>query len=150
MKIIFLDIDGVLNSGNYIKRDDVEFDNPHFQIDPDAMVRLNRITQLTGASIVVTSTWRLTFRGSRDPLRQLQTCLTAYKIAGEVIDMTGIVSGGRRYEIQEWLDNHPGTESYLVIDDGVIEGFPGHTIKTSFDDGLQDKHIQEAIKILGM
>jgi hypothetical protein len=49
MKVIFLDIDGVLNSGKYIIRLDGLFDNPTHQMDPEAVVRLNRITDETGA-----------------------------------------------------------------------------------------------------
>jgi hypothetical protein len=143
MKVIFLDIDGVLNSAQYIRRDDVDFDNPQCQIDPDAVVRLNTITETTGASIVVSSTWRLLF-----PLPQLQTCLAAYKINALVFDKTG-VQDKRKFEIQEWLDCHSGIESYVIIDDETIEGFHGHTVKTIFEDGLQDHHIQQAIAILG-
>lgn len=149
MNIIFLDIDGVLNSGNYIKRLDGKFDDPQFQMDPDAVVRLNALTTLTGASIVVSSTWRLAFRHSAYPLRQLRTCLASYKLTGDVIDMTGVVSGGRSYEIQEWLDTHSEVEHYVIFDDDTVEGFGSHFIKTQFMHGLQDEHVRQAVTILG-
>jgi len=56
MKVNFLDIDGMLNSGQYIKVLDGDFDVPINQMDPVAVARLNTITDATGAKIVVSST----------------------------------------------------------------------------------------------
>src|SRR5512143_2968414 len=111
MKILFLDIDGVLNYGKYIKRLDGQFDDPKNQIDPEAVVRLNAITDLTGCKIVVSSTWRLAFLNRMaEPLRSLQGCLRSYGITGEVIDMTpnkpNALRNQRGKEIQAWLDEH--------------------------------------------
>lgn len=147
MKVLFLDIDGVLNSRNYIKRKDVDFDNPSLQIDPDAVVRLNAITKLAGAVIVLTSTWRLAF-DMPSQLARMQECLASYNITASIIDRTGVQDSGRRYEIQEWLDMNPGVESYVILDDEIIEGFSGHTVRTFFDYGLQDEHVRQALTIL--
>lgn len=149
MKILFLDIDGVCNSREYILKLDGLFDDPKFQMDPEAVKRINRITDVTGACIVVTSTWRLAFRHSAYPLRQLRECFASYKITGGVVDMTGVRNDGRRYEIQEWLDMHTGVDAFVILDDETIEGFPGHTIKTTLDLGVQDIHVDQVIDILG-
>lgn len=156
MKVLFLDIDGVLNSGNYIKRLDGRFDDPKYQIDPDAVVRLNAITDLTGCKIVVSSTWRIAFIRHPTPLDALQRCLRAYDITGEVIGMTpdkvNCVRNCRGKEIQSWLDDHYNeVEKFVIIDDDSDMGrLKNHLIKTLFADGIQDTHVRKIVEILGM
>jgi histidinol phosphatase-like enzyme len=155
MKVIFLDIDGVLNSGNYVKNPNIDFDDPAYQIDPEAVVRLNKITDATGAKIVVSSTWRNAFREHPTPVPALQECLQSYKITGEVIDMTvdkpNAIRNRRGKEIQVWLDTHYSEiEKFVIIDDDVDMGrLRSHQVKTLFEDGLQDSHVERIIEILG-
>ena len=52
-KIIFLDIDGVLNSESYFKNKIAGV------IDPECVRRLNRIIKETDADIVISSSWKL-------------------------------------------------------------------------------------------
>ena len=52
-KIIFLDIDGVLNSETYDKN------RTAGAIDPECAKRLNRIIKETNADIVISSSWKL-------------------------------------------------------------------------------------------
>jgi histidinol phosphatase-like enzyme len=156
-KVLFLDIDGVLNSGKYIKRLDGRFDDPINQIDPDAVVRLNAITDLTGCKIVVSSTWRLAFLGQMaEPLRSLQGCLRMYNITGDVIGMTpnkrNCVRNQRGKEIESWLQDHAGqVDKFVIIDDDCDMGrMKPYHIKTLFEDGIQDAHVQAIVSILGM
>jgi len=65
MKVLFLDIDGVLNCAECFKREHdawVEKGKPkdeHWNmLDPVHIARLNRIVAETGAKIVVSSSWR--------------------------------------------------------------------------------------------
>jgi len=68
MKIIFLDIDGVLNC-------DMTYPNnreyPYNHFDPNLVSNLNMITKKTGANIVITSSWRInrTFEELKDILK---------------------------------------------------------------------------------
>ena len=56
MKVIFLDIDGVLNSEEYYESfPDGEFIPP---IDPVCVERLKRIVDRTGAKLILSSSWR--------------------------------------------------------------------------------------------
>ena len=64
MKLIFLDIDGVLNSHDYFLKRYSETGKMQGgirpeSIDPDALRRLERILEETDAKIIVSSTWRL-------------------------------------------------------------------------------------------
>lgn len=165
-KIIFLDIDGTLNSRKYITKVDFLFDDPQYQIDPEAVERLNAITSLTGASIVVSSTWRHAFYELNPPgnfvrgkpvlkrfnLKELQDCMASYNIEAFVLDATTYPDIGRSSEIRLWLEEHHidlVTGEYVILDDEILEGFEGHTVRTIFEDGLQDSHVRKAVTILG-
>lgn len=61
MKIIFLDIDGVLNSEKwYTERFDKDLQSyPLCEFDPLCVEQLNILIQKTNAKLVISSTWRL-------------------------------------------------------------------------------------------
>lgn len=113
MKIIFLDIDGIL-SVNYCGRDKYgslfhqKFEN-----------NLKYIIDETNAKIVISSTWR--FSG----LKVLQQMWKDRNLAGEVVDITpdcaqitdGFMENVERgHEIQQWLSKHQ-VENYVILDD---------------------------------
>ena len=156
MKVIFLDIDGVLNSGKYIKSLGADlWDNPVNQMDPVAVARLNTITVATKAKIVVSSSWRLPFLTHPTPLPALQACMKSYGIAGDIIGMTcekaNAVRNRRGKEIQKWInDNYSNIEKFVIIDDDSDMGrLRVHQVLTKFEDGLQDFHADRIIEILG-
>jgi hypothetical protein len=156
MKLVFLDIDGVLNSKQYILKVTDLFDDPKFQIDPAAVVRLNRITDATDASIVVSSTWRKSFTHYLD---KLQVCMASYSITAPIIGMTPdmvvpygsilMATGHRGDEIQAWLDDNNHMDPFIVIDDERVSNMDNHLVKTDFDTGLLDHHVDQAIIMLG-
>ena len=64
MKIIFLDIDGVLNSEDWYRKRHEEVPQheqsaqyPFYELDPELVSNLNLIIQKTEAKVVVSSTW---------------------------------------------------------------------------------------------
>jgi hypothetical protein len=60
MKVVFLDIDGVLNHGNSRSAPLATAAEPlPLPIAPECMARLNRLIAETGAKIVISSSWRL-------------------------------------------------------------------------------------------
>ncbi len=90
MKVIFLDIDGVLNHQEwYQKRADLVDQNeissqyPFYEFDPESVDLLNYIIDKTGAKVVVSSTWRI----GTSP-KDLQEILDRVGFTGEVIDTT--------------------------------------------------------------
>ena len=76
VKIVVLDFDGVLNSTAYQVRRNA---GGRLGLDPEAVVRLNRLIADTGAEVVVSSTWRL-----QRTRQQLQTELDAAGFRGIV------------------------------------------------------------------
>lgn len=160
-KLLFLDVDGVLNSARYIHAIGEKWDDPVHQMDPTAVQRLNQITDATQAQIVVSSTWRLAFDRVADGLVKLQHCFADYGITGSIIGMTPylvrqgssiihLAYGTRSDEIRQWLTDHDALNTnFVILDDETIVGFDGHHIKTEFETGLLDVHVQRAIQLLG-
>jgi hypothetical protein len=149
MKIVFLDIDGVLNSKAYwmkIRGPGVDVDD---KLDPEAIKRLNRIIAVSGARIVLSSTWRMGYVNDMPGLRQL---FVDNGIAGDVIDITPIDARTRGEQIQDWLNKQEkgSIESFVIIDDDSDMGkrLSKRLIKTSFEFGLLDEHVLAAILTL--
>jgi hypothetical protein len=103
MKVIFLDIDGVLNCK--------ATPNPRkfpYVVDPSLLNRLNRLVAETGASIVLSSTWRL------DPVGLIAAKFWNIPYADVCPDMPG---RPRREEILTWLKQNSDATRFAVIDD---------------------------------
>ncbi|HKH00136.1 MAG TPA: HAD domain-containing protein [Bradyrhizobium sp.] len=103
MKVIFLDIDGVLNCR--------KTPNPRklpYIVDQKLLARFQELVRRTGASVVLTSTWRY------DPAG-----LFAAKHHGvPFIDVTpDLPKQPRSKEILEWVRGHPDVTRYAVLDD---------------------------------
>lgn len=154
LKILFLDIDGVLNSRTFYKKRAAsgiwyaKEDYIKEQFDPDAVARLNQIIEATGAQICVSSTWRLSHS-----VFALQKIFNDVGIKGEIVGKTQNLSGDhkypRGYEIEAWI-NAGNVQNYVVLEDDVVDMdmLKGHVIRTTFEYGLLDKHVETAIKIL--
>lgn len=112
LKILFLDIDGVLNSG----RSQMAFDGyPHSfrpgcmaQFDQVAIGLVRRLCRETGCSIVLSSDWRYDFSAHE--------AANAFDLP--IMDSTPItVTGTRAMEIAAWLAANPEVSVYAVVDD---------------------------------
>lgn len=150
MKIIFLDVDGVLNSN-----DTEDTFKGFIGLDYSGIKLLREIVDATGCEIVLVSTWKLSWdkNGSRPD------SLGAYldeRLAQEglvILDKTGGNMNQRGHGILDWLSEHP-TESWIVLDDEIFEdyeecGILSRLVKTDFyDGGLKEKHVEMAINLL--
>jgi hypothetical protein len=103
MDIIFLDIDGVLNC-----KDTPNPRNFPYIVDPHLLANLKELLKRTGASVVLSSSWRT------DPVG-----LFAAKHHGiPFIDVTPDMPGVSRCdEMLHWLSAHQEVHRYVVIDD---------------------------------
>lgn len=139
MKILFLDIDGVVNCARTTARY-----NHFVGIDPYMALLVNRICEATGAQIVLSSTWRLE-KATRDEVNSA-VFPTPIDITPDHNDMTN-----RGSEIQAWLDAHPEVTKYAILDDNawMNEGEQQkHFFKTSWETGLTDEIAQKVIEHL--
>ena len=112
MKVIFLDIDGVLNAFGTTSP------GREHALEPEMMERLDRVASETSAVAVLTTTWRLLYLWpeTRDILVRHGLALP---IVGETRDLwvdDEPAERARRREIEDWLHRHP-VERYVVVDD---------------------------------
>jgi hypothetical protein len=156
--IVFLDIDGVLNSEQWYAQAASRKEKPNSQpstqrsllersIDPACVQRLNRLLQRTGAVVIVSSSWR-----TKHQLSEIVSILEARGFCGEVIGVTPSDDGtlARGGEITRWLkENVPCGVAYVAVDDEVETGLPTEVVVvTSRDTGLTDEDVERAIGIL--
>lgn len=155
MKIIFLDIDGVLN--NIRTRE--TFENFVF-VDDDKILLLKKLIEKTDAKIVLSSSWRIGWRFkeknshcANEDVRlfeALQRKLEEYEI--KLMSYTKHL-WHRGKEIDAWLNEWNGEkiESFVILDDMAKENFDpnsDHLIQTDISKGLTQCNVDEAIKIL--
>ena len=166
MKIIFLDIDGVLNHEAFYKErfekryEEGAIAHPYSEIDPKCVERLNNLCQETGAKVVISSTWR------HSGLDYCKDVLEFHGFNGEIIDITPTCRCGmckRGNEIHQWIDDNRESvgpyyqfTEYVILDDDsdmlywqrnnflLVDRFVGLTNGTVF----QAKKILNGNKIL--
>lgn len=154
MKVIFLDIDGVLNSRYYdLKRDW----NKQTNIDETRLPLLKEIVDKTGAKIVLSSTWRVHWNKEPEKcdvdVKYINKIFAKFGL--EIYDKTPDIGdyAERHDEIKTWLDSSKDIiENFVKLDDyrygwkGLSENF----VKTdqNFGLGLDEEHVDKAIKIL--
>lgn len=154
MKVIFLDVDGVLNSQDLFEKCSEDELVP---VDEDNIRCLKTIVDETGAKIVLSSSWRYGWTEHNDAVqdwcRLLVDVLEKYQL--KIIDKTVYLESGKREdEIKEWLDNsEEKIENFVIIDDGAYDwyrhGYDKHLVKTDFcKGGLREVHVQRAVDIL--
>jgi hypothetical protein len=153
MKVIFLDVDGVLNSRNSFERDRPQ--TAHY-LAPECVEQLARICQsVHDVKVVLSSTWRMFM-----PVLMLQDILRQRGVPITIIDATppdvGVGHDGRRLElrgneIQAWLDKHEHRVKKFVIldDDSDMAHLAPHLVQTRFEYGLTDVEANEVIWRLG-
>ena len=156
MKIIFLDLDGVVNSHEFWGRRGKrapDMDWWTHQFDEAAIQLINLIVEKTGAKIVISSTWRIL-----NTLPELRHMLSFKGLVADIIDVTprGHQSeDGRIYrggEIQTWMDvQFEEIESFVIIDDDsdMLHLAPYH-VKTSMTTGITMTEVERAIEMLNV
>lgn len=154
MKVIFLDIDGVLNSRAYDRKRNW---NEQTDIDETRLPLLKKIADETGAKIVLSSTWREHW--SVDPVLcdddGVYINKTFAKFGLEIYDKTPNlgITAERPDEIRAWLNSSAeAIESFVIIDDYryAWAELSDKFVKTNpnFGLGLEDEHVSKIIEIL--
>jgi hypothetical protein len=177
MKVVFVDIDGVMNSQEEMlellkqqpkNRRDVTLPSP------SKCKLLKQIVEATDAKIVLSSSWRLS-------LQAIQNIIDTFRPYGLRLDGGFTQDGvpqvsfkGTKYEnikpkhthkgwedyyiedrgaeIAYWLLRHPEVTNFVILDDessDIIEWLPDNLVKTNLLNGLTEEKVLECIKILG-
>ena len=133
MKIIFLDVEGVLNGGESF-------------LEPKCLKNLQKLIKKTKAKIVITSNWRKTEAGREKLLKGLKE----YDLAKEVVGWTPSL-GRRKQEIHAYLLTLATPPQNFIIIDDVVEKMTEYLsfiIKVDGKVGLTEENVLEAIEKL--
>ena len=175
MKVLFLDIDGVLNSENwfgyrlyciknnmfnevinFVNTNDERIKYKLSMIDDRAIANLNRIIEETGCKVVLSSSWRSCVE-TENTLIEYLLKLKGFKY--ELYDVTPRLwfndsSIKRGEEIQLWMDKESEKneiESFVILDDDDSDMLPeqmNNFIHVDGQVGLTDRDVFAAIEIL--
>jgi hypothetical protein len=149
MKVLFLDIDGVLNS----HRTAIAFGGyPHDvtgeerdRFDEVGLALIRGIVKEAKAEVVLSSSWRIGMS-----YEHIGTCLglpiigaTPQKWSNEQV---------RGHEIAEWLDAHPEVECYVIVDDDsdMLPEQMERFVHTSGFDGFRWKDAERMAELFGI
>lgn len=146
LRVLFLDIDGVLNShrsclalGGISRGGSPDFLT---QFDPIALTMLQGLCRGAGLSVVLSSVWRIL-----SDWRELGP-----KMGLPMIGATPRLSGVRGTEIKAWLDANPGVESYAIVDDDsdmLAEQMP-RFVQTRGTEGLLFADVEALAALFGV
>lgn len=159
MKVVFLDIDGVMN----------RLDQPipyGFRtlpaILPEKVVLLNKLTEVTQSGIVLSTSWRylFTIEGWNDHFANLGikarvigcTLKNTESVQKILLDHTGEWKDRiyRGDEINAWVcESLYDSDSFVILDDGTdMAPLDKFLVNTDGDTGLTEEDVQKAIGIL--
>ena len=144
MKVIFLDVDGVLN--NYAAFEAAQGRHGTNVLAPECIERCNRLVEMTGARVVLSSTWRL--------MADFRAILRDGGLRASIIDRTPYFTSGdqrRGAEIADWLRRNTTVVAYVILDDDsdMLEEQRPFFVQTHYQTGLTDAHVARAAAILG-
>ena len=149
-KIIFLDIDGVLNTEHY--QGLLQYQGKPWQdeygafFDPKAVKQLKRIIDATDADIVIESSWKYLGLDAMKELWEVRN------LPGTIIDITPSLLGKNKgVEIASWLSKYAKQDiRYVIIDDEyvILDSQLPHFILTNPYEGITEEQANRAISML--
>ncbi|MBE5037947.1 hypothetical protein INF35_09140 [Subdoligranulum sp. DSM 109015] len=155
MKVIFLDVDGVLCTPLSVALSNLlrlPMDRQLF--DPAALFWLRRLVKTTGAAVVLSSSWREELYRDEPVCRAVIDNL--YRALARnhtpITDVTPLLEqGGKGAEIAAWLQAHP-CRGYAVLDDrdcfGSAPAVGEHWIQVPPERGLRYREYLAARQLL--
>lgn len=166
MNYIFLDIDGVLNSQDYV----LSHIDEDCRIDKSKVKLLAKLVKKYDARIILSSSWRIRFEDNGEISKSnhsaavlLKTLFNQYNIDIFGKTKNGIGNNGkdiwyydqgqRAEEIREYINtNLTENDNYIIFDDEdygkTLKEFGKHFIQTTWQKGLTEKSIKEAEYVL--
>jgi HAD domain in Swiss Army Knife RNA repair proteins len=131
MKVIFLDIDGVLNRIGTFNRTKTRWGG-YVGMEPELVGRFNALVRKTGAEVVLSSTWRLH--------SEWRETMKANGLSFVFLDRTP--NGQTRFrgaEIAAWLRNREDIDGYAILDDDSDFFAEQPLFRTSHEYGLTEE-----------
>lgn len=147
MKIIFLDMDGVLcTTRSHIAQDQRGLMEA---LDREAVGLLNRLAEVPGEDVrfVLSSTWRLIHdRGWMEEHLRKFGWRGQFHDDWRTIELTDV----RGTEVEDWLHRHFEVTSFVILDDDAdfLPRQMPRLVRTEFEDGLRWCDFLEANRLL--
>jgi hypothetical protein len=153
VNIIFLDIDGVLNTWRFqdyqVKYHECDSWDAQFNFDPICMKNLKELIDKTDSYIVISSTWRNTNNGMNDINNN-------FKLYG--MDKNRIISitpnypdKSRGYEIEQWLEQFENKDiNYIIIDDENVDILTDRLVLCNDYYGLTKNELEKALNLFNI
>jgi hypothetical protein len=145
VKVVFLDIDGVLNNLGSV----LAYGNPSKYLDMVSVRLVERLCKHTEAKIVISSSWRI--GRTVEQLKNELDSLMAHRIADRIIGRTGDgYNGHRGRQIKEWIEVNAPDCTFVILDDDsdMLPAQKPFFVKTTFEDGFRAAHYKKAMAIL--
>lgn len=152
--VLFLDIDGVLNSKAWyetnvkeiLREGGTSFWRSVAELDPGACALVNQFCEENNLKIVISSTWR-----KRHDPREIEAMFHKKGLFAEVIGSTPSINNAPRgREIAEFIKTHPALRirKYIILDDDsdMLKDQP--FVRTTWAIGVQPENIAEANEVL--
>lgn len=142
MKVIFLDIDGVLNRRGWMVKKTPWLEDSKLKL-------ISNLCKETGAKIVLATNWRETWFEPMFYDNETTAIYTGHKLFDEnEIEVIGITDriGSRGDEIKKYLLNHPEITNYVSIDDSIVE--VDNFVQTEPEIGLTEEDCRKAASFL--
>jgi hypothetical protein len=142
MKVIFLDVDGVLNNWAGLCEYGIHY------IDSEKVSLLKTIVCATDAKIVLSSTWRIL----KEDFDMVKVVLLSQGM--KIYDVTPQTFGGHRgHEIGLWLEEKAclPVNKYAILDDDIYAGVSREDsyFQTYMEEGLTTEIAEKIIQHLG-
>lgn len=133
-KILFLDIDGVVNS-----RGTTSFRTNLYPLDPHMAFMVGKIKLDTDCEVVLSSSWR----HHPDGIEAVEKSIVKIYDKTPTLESLGV----RGHEIKAWLDEHPEVERYAILDDDsdMLDDQLPNFFKTTFQNGLTEDIMYKVI-----
>lgn len=162
MKVIFLDIDGVLNSNFWNDTHQREISDGTL-IDEEKIILLGQLVRNTNAKVILHSGWKFWFDSNVKPLcREAERLINMLEKEGiyvngvtpdhttEEIRRNNKFSLVKASEILAWISQHNDIEKWIVIDDLDLHNkeIEKHQIFTDASIGLTAENVREAERLL--
>lgn len=166
-RFIFLDFDGVLNTGRYQRelqaRGEMGRDAFGPRFDPQAIDALRMLLDRSGAQLVITSSWRTAGLATMRDLWQSRSLpgvvaditpfymYGAYRTSPQDEPFMGFTPGCRGLEIAEWLARHAEPDvSYVILDDegDFLLRQASRLVRINPETGLTPADARKAMSIL--
>jgi aryl carrier-like protein len=164
-KVIFLDIDGVLNTKWWYTQmnRNTPKDKYGYAFDPNAVSNLKKILDQTGADIVISSSWKSFGYSELEEMWEERGLpgkligITPNSVSDEMLlnaDLDNMeLLSIRAMEIKEWLSkNGKRISHYAIIDDmdNMLPEQQSHFVKTDPEIGITKENANQVIAILGI